>query len=390
MELEFDKEMDALLRKAMPSGAIAADGGSHIDADEISIFAENALPEKAKRRVTKHLARCDRCRVILANVISLNSEAVADITPSAVVEDLKETEAVVLPWYRKLFVTQNLAYGLGALAIVFVGMIGFVFVQNMSDGDFVAKVNESEIARTDQPTAVETKTSDTSADMNSNVPMQSEEFERNEDKKDGSNTNDSGNQAKDLKEDNDVVSQESNEPRKPADVKKTPSFVGKKSSDSLKAKSGGEGYRKRADSLELKDEAREAPKRNKEEDIVTAESAPAPPPQPKSKPGKPLITLRGATRRNAKKKESEKLVKADDKQARVGRASKTKRRQISGKTFNHKNRVWYDSAYKGQKTINVRRGTDGFKKLDSGLRSIASKLSGTIVVIWKSKAYRIR
>jgi len=389
MELEFDKEMDALLRKATNSGT-NADIGSHLDADEISIFAENALPEKAKTRVTKHLARCDECRLILANVISLNSEAVIETAPSAVVE-VKETEAAItLPWHKKLFAIQNLAYGLGALAILFVGMIGFMFVQNMSDGNFVAKVNEPKSARADQSTSADGKIDNAPGDQNSNVPLESEEAERKEDKNSDGNADNSSNQAKDLKKDADVVKQESSEPQKPGNVKKTPSLAGKKPTGDLKADSDDEGYRKRVDRVELKDEAREAPKRNKEEDVVAAESVPAPPPQPKSEPSKSSIALRGATRRVAKKKAPKKLVRAEDKVARAGRASATKTRQISGKTFNQKNRVWYDSTYKGQKTTNIRRGTASFKKLDSGLRSIASKLRGTIVVVWKTKAYQIR
>jgi hypothetical protein len=37
----------------------------------------------------------------------------------------------------------------------------------------------------------------------------------------------------------------------------------------------------------------------------------------------------------------------------------------------------------------VRRGSHEFKKLDSGLRSIANELYGTVVIVWKGKAYRI-
>ena len=46
MELEFDKEIDALLRKAK-RGLPAVTGAAvdrHLDADELAAFAENALP----------------------------------------------------------------------------------------------------------------------------------------------------------------------------------------------------------------------------------------------------------------------------------------------------------------------------------------------------------
>lgn len=63
---------------------------------------------------------------------------------------------------------------------------------------------------------------------------------------------------------------------------------------------------------------------------------------------------------------------------------------VGGKTFKRENNVWYDSAYRGQPTANVTRGTNEYKKLDAGLRGIAENLGGTVVVVWKAKAYRIQ
>ena len=63
---------------------------------------------------------------------------------------------------------------------------------------------------------------------------------------------------------------------------------------------------------------------------------------------------------------------------------------VGGKTFKRTNNVWYDSAYRGQTTTNVARGTQDYKKLDAGLRGIAANLGGTIVVVWREKAYRIQ
>lgn len=65
-------------------------------------------------------------------------------------------------------------------------------------------------------------------------------------------------------------------------------------------------------------------------------------------------------------------------------------RSVGGKTFNNRSGAWYDSAYKNQATQNYRRGTVEYKKLDGGLRNIADTLGGTVVVVWKSKAYRIQ
>lgn len=65
-------------------------------------------------------------------------------------------------------------------------------------------------------------------------------------------------------------------------------------------------------------------------------------------------------------------------------------KRVGGKNFRNRDGVWYDLAYRGQATTNVRRRTDEYRKLDSGLRSIAESLSGTVVVMWKDKAYKIQ
>jgi hypothetical protein len=65
-------------------------------------------------------------------------------------------------------------------------------------------------------------------------------------------------------------------------------------------------------------------------------------------------------------------------------------RRVSGRRFERKDGVWYDSAYRGQSTTGVRRGTEAYLRLDSGLRSIADALPGTVVAVWNGKAYRIQ
>ncbi len=51
---------------------------------------------------------------------------------------------------------------------------------------------------------------------------------------------------------------------------------------------------------------------------------------------------------------------------------------------------WIDSTYKGQSTTNISRGTNEYKKLDFGLRSIVENLGGTVIVVWKEKVYRVQ
>src|SRR4029450_2891280 len=76
MEVNFDKEMDALLRTALDRGVLVGDKPKvHLDADAIAAFAENAVPEKSRIIYTQHLAECDPCRKTLSNLITLNAAA---------------------------------------------------------------------------------------------------------------------------------------------------------------------------------------------------------------------------------------------------------------------------------------------------------------------------
>ena len=145
MELEFDKEMNAILRKAGRQPAAAAPVSAHIDADTISAFAENALPGRARPPLIEHFAACDNCREALSQTILLNAEADATAASSAVAELPAE---IVVPWYRKLFSTPGLALAMGALVLVFAGVLGFIALQNRKGGTAeVSQVKEPEQQR---------------------------------------------------------------------------------------------------------------------------------------------------------------------------------------------------------------------------------------------------
>ena len=85
MELEFDKEIDAIRRKARSDTAVStvAVSSAHIDADSVAAFAENALPEKAKLLYMEHFADCDGCRKLLSQTVLMNAEAVSATSGAA-------------------------------------------------------------------------------------------------------------------------------------------------------------------------------------------------------------------------------------------------------------------------------------------------------------------
>src|SRR5918912_4408003 len=73
MKEGFDKEIDSLLRRRAGAGVRTSGDGAardeaHLDADELSAFAEGALPSAARVAAISHLADCDRCRGIVVGL----------------------------------------------------------------------------------------------------------------------------------------------------------------------------------------------------------------------------------------------------------------------------------------------------------------------------------
>jgi hypothetical protein len=64
--------------------------------------------------------------------------------------------------------------------------------------------------------------------------------------------------------------------------------------------------------------------------------------------------------------------------------------RAGGHKFHRQGNAWVDSKFKSSMPVkSVARGSDDYRELDAAIRSIADKLSGEILVVWKGKAYRI-
>lgn len=366
MELDFDKEIDALLRQTAKSEPFAMANGSnapaHIDADAISAFAENALPEKTRAIYMTHLADCDRCRKILSNLIMLDRDA--EVSASASLAEGMVPAPV--PWYRKLFLFPNLAYTMGALVLVFSGFLGFLVLQN-SNRSASVEVSQGNTAAPARPQSAvmpssETANTVTAANTNTSVAAGSPNFQGVTDATPG-------------------VLMPSDEAAKTgedtAGFRESPK--GPPTADVTTERDDGTVLRKEEDRLAA---AENKPMNEARQQPVTggmpAPAAAPPPPPPKK-----------ADRFGALTKDSD----DEDKKNRAKSAMDTStsgQKKLGTKTFNRSGGVWYDSTYQGQPTKDVRRGTSEYKNLDSGLRSIAESLSGTVVVVWKASAYRIQ
>jgi hypothetical protein len=123
--------------------------------------------------------------------------------------------------------------------------------------------------------------------------------------------------------------------------------------------------------------------------------APPPPPAAAPKPAEERDELK-AEAEKLKDKEDVSLAgrrqDTDDARARaaVPQAKKSAGGPLrsSGPVQNQSNQI-NTQTYEMSVTRAV-GGTDSYKNLDGGLRAIADNLGGTVVVVWKEKAYRIQ
>jgi hypothetical protein len=394
MEIEFDKEIDAILRSAAKGSSSVNLASEHLDADEISSFAENVLPANARVRAMEHLADCNRCRKILVEI----SAFVEDETSGEIVHVVETKNEI--PWYKKLFIFPNLAYSLGALCVVFAGIIGFAVFQSKNSLTEVASVAEkpqnSKGASSDgQGAFKEIPNSNSAATVSNTATTASNTV---------SNTASEPNLARDSSRNSAVAANTAPilpQPKTTAPVFSQPNIASKnqpidapKAIGETSATPSPEAFPSRrpvenkpntaagasiskdgiADkAVEDRKSDSDAKLKSETANDVAATKELEEDERTRSAPAKPSVTLKSAER-------AKKIAKDD----------KSESRQVSGKTFRKIGGTWFDSAYGSQPQINILRGSADYKKLDSGLQNIGNSLGGTVIVVWKSKAYKIQ
>ncbi len=387
MEFEFDKEMDSLLRQAAQGETASVNSKfkiqnsklPHLDADEISIFAENALPKKLRENAVAHFADCDRCRRILSDLIAQNLENEIVSAKQA------DVFAPNIPWYRSLFAFPNLAYTLGALVLVFSGLIAFTVLQSVdnSKNSEVSQVSERQTGggkgmSSDGEAEIVERNADvlTPPNMSPNDAMSNASMSNSASSSNATMSNAPLNSA--------ARSSNANSASNVSTVSNK-SSVSANASPKAEPRTEGEAAKPAATDLafqgataqNLAEEKRERGKDDKKsaETSDMTKTSPASP-----KPTEHSVSVDGVDKSDADSVKAKKMA----------RAQSVETTSVGGKTFKRADNVWVDSAYKGQPAAVITRGTKEYKKLDSGLRSIVENLGGTIIVVWKDKAYRIQ
>jgi hypothetical protein len=283
-------------------------------------------------------------------------------------------------WHQRLFGMPTVAYTMGALVLLFSGFLGIAVWQNMNSGQ------NTEVSQIEQK-----ETYGASANSTSNTTMPTNAA--------ANAVNTTGSAANAIA------------PANPAIAGQAPSSMANAAANSPVSVPVG----RTVATPSFEDQPKQL-----EERAETKPAAPmaAAPPAPKDSDEAKVAADKLAASKDdrdsmelAKEKQAENEMRAMKKEAPVttmrqmndlplngrktapmvdGASGYAPTRTVNSRTFTKKDGVWYDADYHGQSTTNVRRGSDAYKKLDGGIRSIANALSGTVVTVWKGKAYRIQ
>lgn len=379
MRQEPKNEIDLLLKRlGRGQSERVPDGSNHLDADELSSYAENALPPATRLRYTEHLAECAPCRELVVQLSAAAGVVVAE-EPARV-----SAPAGLRKFFASLFSPMVLRYAVPAMGVLVVAVIGLI-VFRQGGGDFMAKRSASErpvLTQEAQP-----------------QPSSSSEQDQTQ--------------------------------VKPFATVETPAVRGNKAKQPA---AGEETATAAAPVTATTDEpakVAETPQVEKKQ----AASEPAPPPAA----AKPSDTAAGAGRvepqtqkdteqariaakeveQQPKLQDSQQAGKTELARSRVAKDKATmatpsfgsvanergrrdsddnysddaETRSVAGRRFRKQRGIWVDTAYSGATTVNLTRGSEQYRALvadEPEIKTIAQKLDGQIIVVWKSRAYRIR
>jgi len=370
MGQETNKEMDLLLQRLSRSASDSSNDGNHLDADELSSYAENALPGAARARYTEHLAECASCRKLVAQLAS--SGAVVSATETARVSEA----SALRKFLASLFSPMVLRYAVPALGLIVVAVIGLTVLRRNERADSVAQLTEQEQRKATSAQPEQAPSQSPSAGLSDNQQEEAPAVSAASRPERAKETQPAPppNQSPSVSATADVnqaaaptttgaAQRAANEPVAP---KPTPADEEKQKK--VESEARRQEVQGRAESEVSKERATDAAK---VEDRRSDDNF-ARPPAPASRS---IASLH----RNA--------IEEKDK-------SDADTRSVAGRRFRRERGIWIDTAYDSSRsTVNLTRGSEQYRALvadEPAIKTIAEQLDGEIIIVWKGHAYRIR
>jgi hypothetical protein len=429
-----DSQIDVLLKRYgghAPAGAPV----EHLDADELNAFAEGSAPAAARSRYVSHLAECNDCRK-LATQLSIAAGATASVGAGAV-----ETAGGSL-WQKvtSFFAPPMLRYG--AFAAVLVVAVGVTFLALRNQRDSAPGLAQNEQVNATQANAVKQdelgappakqKVQDSASPSatTSLLPLSPNVDSKKDESKIADKSIARPKPEKDSVASTDQPMLAGKRAAAPASVEQRPSFA---------PPPPGEAGRTQAKSLDPRDAQRVAsvsgPQKsgpaydklkemersaggisqtraneggdnrarndqamNQQSTSQQSRNQQSTNQQNQQSQNRTQDSIAEAPRagnlalNRARDEESTETAKKPATGAARSESEKApETRSTGGHKFRRQGNAWVDSKFKSSMSItNVARGSDAFRALDSGVRSMAEQLGGEVIVVSKGKAYRIR
>ena len=380
MKQETNNEIDLMLRRLSRRHEVpVSDADSdHLDADELSAYAENALPAAARARYTEHLADCSKCR-----------ELVVQLSASVPVVAAKETAAVAAPsvlrkFLASFFSPMVLRYAVPALGLIVVAAIGFSVLRSRQAPEMAqssapaetpnvsAKAYQSPASGLYDDGLTRSSSPSASRQPEAEKPMAAAQEPA------PPNAPQSGDiaAAKTAPVQRAAEETAANAPPPRAEPVATPTpAVDEMRVDVQGRRNEQSGPSQAKDLAKQKtgEGSQGQEKKVSEFESSARERAPA----PASVAGR---TQAGRTFGLADKAEKD----SDDGVIR----------SVAGRRFRKQSGIWVDTAYSsGGAITNVSRGSEQYRSLvadEPEIKKFADELDGPFVVVWKGRAYRIR
>jgi hypothetical protein len=403
MKQANNNEVDLLLRSfarrpdESPSQSAAASGdgsgtlseSDHLDADELNSYAEGVVPAPARARYMEHLADCGTCRRIVIGLTQASGAAARYEVP--------QQQGGSNFWQKlaALFSPAVLRFAVPALVLTIVIGIGLSVLRQRPQAEYLARND----ARNSPPPSTQLKSDPALNPSTGATP--SSLSSAIEPRKDGDSTSDKGNlQDERTRVAAAPITEEDSTPPKPAAPKDSaqpgeggdlaatrpyalepkaaapppPVTFGEaaKSAELAKERSLKREEQERRDTFRNQTDDEHGPMRSRNAQNNTTANTAAP------------ATGRAGGLVNERGPSADKNKKAQEVETRV----------VSGRRFIREGNAWVDIDFEPpQATTRIARGSDQFRALvadEPGIRAIADQLNGVVIVVWKSRAYRIQ
>jgi hypothetical protein len=450
MKEGFDKEIDSLLRR-LPSapagsrprgnGANAPGADSHLDADELSAFAEGSLPASARVAAASHLADCDECRGLVVNLTrAAGVEAEIEKRAAATVPATTSEASRLRAWLAALFAPGALRYVAPALAVCLIAAVTYVALRSRRAEERVAQSVNTAAPRTSITNDQTTDTFDASQSSshtatNANASMSSAATS-NAAGHAATSTNGAVSESEPAREspaggptssaDTDRLDTTATAPAQPKDAPAPPPAAEQKtaaaetvtvtnSTEQPRAAQTGEagagqsqqqsGNLSRAETQQQtpdgsRSQTRGASVNNRQNESAAGRDADIAGGVAfgvgKEDREKSAGAAAPATRRGRASDDKQKRAKAEEDSAASDdeAARNAETRSVAGHKFRREGGAWVDVNYRSSmSSTGVRRGTDSYRALVADipeLGRVAEQLGGEVVIVVRGRAYRIK